>query len=1232
MVLLSEIDPYQHQAVEQGTSFNMNNYHPRYWLINGRGFPDSIADNGASWLPAQPYGALAAVSEYDATSHPLPGMARYLNVGTEDYPFHPHGNNGLVIGRDGRALEGPGGQDLSFEKFAINIGPSQTWDVLFKWYDAENYSPRQPGPRDGAEPRQPGDRDVLQRQPVPGNEGGAAARHSDPEPVWGVLHHLAQPRPLPDHLVGREHDRPHHVHADRSARAQRLLLMEVTVFTPELPSIRVRTGAGLLVLAAVFITALFGAVAPASAATVPFDLYAVTGATTLPGQASPVNVWGYNTTNTPVTRPGGPTLVVNQGDTVQITLHNQLTESTALLFQGQDLIPDRTGAAAAGTKLYTFTAGRPGTYLYEAGLLPNAQHQVAMGLYGALIVRPTGSPGQAYAGTATAFDEEAVLVLSEIDPALNANPATFDMRKYKPRYFLINGKAYPNTDPIPTTAGHNVLLRYVNAGNQYHSMALLGAHQTVIALDGSKLDFSRRYVAETVGPGQTADAIVAAPAAPDAANRLAIYDGNLLLHNTNAAGLGGMLTFLTVAAGTGGADTAGPVTSSVAYAAGNLTATVNDTTTGGSTIQEAEYRLDSTAGTGIPMTPTDGNFNAVSEGVTLAVTLTPGQHTLYVRGRDVLGNWGLFSSVLVNGGDATGPTTKSPTLTPNPSNGTSPVAVHATGDDTASGGSNIAAAEYFIDPVGTPVPGTGTSMNVNVAAPIASLDATIRLAIMDAAVVRHAPRLDPQQGCGGQLGWAGHHQPREGRQDRAHHLRCVGSPESEQRHPGDQRGNAGRTGDGDPDGRGLSQHQRGRGLHRTTPATNCAVGANGTGFVFAALDGSFNTSPETVYGDIPLATIVQLSNGNHTIYVHGKDASGNWGPTDSTLLLIDKIPPTIVSINRSDPDPTSAASVQFLVTFSEGVIGVTSGNFALASGVGLTGGAITSVTGIGATRTVTVTTGSGGGGTLGLNLISAVGIKDPAGNALPTAGLPFVGQVYTQPTPPLYFSTAGNTNPPSVSGTADDADIYFWDGTTAFSRAIDVTAITNPLPGGANVDGFDRVSATQFYMSFNGAVTIALPGPDLTVADEDVVFYNAGTWSLYFDGSVNGVGGTDLDAISIVGGTLYFSTDDTDVPPGAGGSGDDADIYRWNGGSSYTRVRDASALGWSTANVDGLVWVDATHVYLSYSADTSVPVIGAVQDEDVVRNNGGTWSVYFNGTARGLGTSGNLDVDAFDLP
>ena len=138
MVLLSEIDPLQHEAVRRRRPFNMNNYQPRYWFVNGRGFPDSIADNYASYLPSQPYGALARIHPKAPTE--LPGLIRYLNVGSENFPFHPHANNGLVIGRDGHPLEGPAGQDLSFEKFAINIGPGQTWDVVFRWWDAEDYS------------------------------------------------------------------------------------------------------------------------------------------------------------------------------------------------------------------------------------------------------------------------------------------------------------------------------------------------------------------------------------------------------------------------------------------------------------------------------------------------------------------------------------------------------------------------------------------------------------------------------------------------------------------------------------------------------------------------------------------------------------------------------------------------------------------------------------------------------------------------------------------------------------------------------------------------------------------------------------------------------------------------------------------------------------------------------------------------------------------------------------
>ena len=80
------------------------------------------------------------------------------------------------------------------------------------------------------------------------------------------------------------------------------------------------------------------------------------------------------------------------------------------------------------------------------------------------------------------------------------------------------------------------------------------------------------------------------------------------------------------------------------------------------------------------------------------------------------------------------------------------------------------------------------------------------------------------------------------------------------------------------------------------------------------------------------------------------------------------------------------------------------------------------------------------------------------------------------------------------------------------------------------------------------------------------------------------------------------------------------------------RVLNASANGIpAAANVDGFDRVDATHYYLSFAADTTITGLGAVQDEDVVYSNAGTWSVYFDGTAHGL-TAANLDVDAFDVP
>nr|HMN60991.1 hypothetical protein [Anaerolinea sp.] len=399
------------------------------------------------------------------------------------------------------------------------------------------------------------------------------------------------------------------------------------------------------------------------------------------------------------------------------------------------------------------------------------------------------------------------------------------------------------------------------------------------------------------------------------------------------------------------------------------------------------------------------------------------------------------------------------------------------------------------------------------------------------------------------------------------------------------------------------------------------VGANGSGFQFVPSDGQFNSPSEVILSDIPLSTVALLSDGNHTIYVHGRDAAGNWGGTSSTTLVVDKTRPTLSGVSAS-PNPTAGAlSVTLTATANDATTGITAAEWFVGAdpGVGLATPMTVSGTGPwNLSAAINVAAWTDGNYTL------SVRAKDGAQN------WSLVGTTVLTVTHPLYFSTLGNSNPPGVGGTSDDADIYFWSGTN-YSRVFDAT--TFGLPTGASVDGYDRVDATHFYLSFSGTNT-AVPGLG-NVQDEDVVYYNAGVWSVFFDGTAHGMtaNNQDLDAISVVGGVLYFSTSGSTNPPGVTGTADDADIYSWNG-TSYARVWDATANGLpGGANVDGLVFIDATHFYLSFAGTTTaVPGLGNVADTSVVYNNADTWSNYFVGPSHGLTAGGNLDIDAFDLP
>lgn len=965
-------------------------------------------------------------------------------------------------------------------------------------------------------------------------------------------------------------------------------------------------------------------------ATIDVDLCATSGTVALPrSSGSPtaavdtVQIWGYVagdcTTGTGTAVLGGaPTITAMTGDTVNVTLHNGLTVPTSLAFGSQTLPTDTVGAAAYDgltyqTATYSFVVDHPGAFLYHAGFAGDMAIQTAMGLYGVLDVAPT-TPGQAYDSADTAFDVAAPVVIGEIDPALNANPATFDVRNFAAKWTTMNGKVFPDSANLATVAaGDTLLLRYLNAGVDYHSMSLLGGNQRIIAEDGNERANPYSVVAQTVGPGQSFDALVEISPAAAANTQLSVFEGSLQMRNRGrrptAAGTfrtyGGALGFIDVGGIAAPGDTTGPVTSGVAVDTGTgvITATVSDATKGGSSVLGAEYSIDTiaAAGAGTPLTAVDGNFDAVTEAVTATAALPSGQHTIYVRGQDAAGNWGQATakSILI---DATGPTVSGPTLTPNPSTGAVAVAVHATASDVNTGNADIIAAEFTVDG-GTPAP-----MTVNQPLTTASIDGTIPAGL---APGDHVVAIRAQDSAGN---W--------GAPVTTTLTVTTAGPITTGLlvAPNPTNGVVGVNSTTAAVRVTASANKPGGVVNRAEGFID-TVGANGAGFPFVPADGRWNSATESISVDIPLATIRALSDGMHTISVHARDSVGNWGAVVSIAVMVDKTAPTASAVTVTTGSNTA--------TVQATAVDVTAGG--VQSGVGRVEFYVDTDPGLGAGTPMALVSGSTYSAAVPVAVLSegthtvVVRSRDLAGTWSTNAQTTFT--VVRS----LYFSTVGNTNPPGLGGTADDADVFGWAG-SSFTRYIDTSAITNPLPAGANVDGLKVDTAAHFWVSFATDTTIALPGPDLTVQDEDIAEYNAGAWSVFFDGTALGLtsGNLDIDAFDIVGTDVYISTAGNATPPGAGGSADDADVYRWTG-VAFSRVFDASASGLAgNANVDGLSYVDATHLYVSFSGDTTVTGPGAVQDEDIVYRNGTTWSVWFDGTAKNL-TNNNHDLDAIDV-
>jgi FtsP/CotA-like multicopper oxidase with cupredoxin domain len=202
----------------------------------------------------------------------------------------------------------------------------------------------------------------------------------------------------------------------------------------------------------------------------------------------------------------GPTLIVTEGQTVSVTLTNNLPNAagnTSILFPGFNVTTSCSGATPTGAQglltceatpgssvTYTFTAGSPGTRAYYSGT--QGDLQIEMGLYGALIVLPKSVPANCSAGLPatypgnnaaaqktwgesdfrlaaaaydhpeTCYDREYLFQFSEMDPAIHsaaqvqvtalaackagATGCSLDVptEPYHPAYFMINGRSMPD--------------------------------------------------------------------------------------------------------------------------------------------------------------------------------------------------------------------------------------------------------------------------------------------------------------------------------------------------------------------------------------------------------------------------------------------------------------------------------------------------------------------------------------------------------------------------------------------------------------------------------------------------------------------------------------------------------------------------------------------------------------------------------------------------------------------
>ena len=210
-----------------------------------------------------------------------------------------------------------------------------------------------------------------------------------------------------------------------------------------------------------------------------------------------VKCWGYNGSCP------GPTIEINEGDTVRIIVTNELPEPTSVHWHGLELPNSQDGAAPetqrpimpGETYTYEFTVHQSGTYMYHSGF--NEMKQSSWGLQGMFVVHPKAAEHR--------IDKDVAIMLQEWSIFPDSKYPNLVATNFN--WFTFNGRAAPTIPVISVEQGQRVRLRFGNVSMDSHPIHIHGYSWEEVGTDGGTISPSARIKSSTVNvpPGTTRD-------------------------------------------------------------------------------------------------------------------------------------------------------------------------------------------------------------------------------------------------------------------------------------------------------------------------------------------------------------------------------------------------------------------------------------------------------------------------------------------------------------------------------------------------------------------------------------------------------------------------------------------------------------------------------------------------------------------------------------------------------